>query len=71
MITVDQQIKVRLFLSAHAVKMVSSDVRITGAVATQTDQTGLSTGRFNCNKTLRSVHFGVVVVDVINCKKIW
>ena len=27
--------------------MVSSDVRITGPVARQTDQTGLSAGRFN------------------------
>ena len=36
-----------VLLSTHAVKMVSSDVRITGAVARQTDLTGLSTGRFN------------------------
>ena len=49
LITVDPQVKVWLFLSAYTVKMVSSDVRITGAVARQTDQTGLSTGRFNWN----------------------
>ena len=49
LITVDHWNKVRLFLSAHAVNMVSSDVRITGPVARQTDQTGLSTGRFNWN----------------------
>ena len=52
LITVDPQVKVWLFLSAYTVKMVSSDVRITGAVARQTDQTGLSIGRFNWNKIL-------------------
>ena len=38
-----------VFKRARCKKMVSSDVRITGAVARQTDQTGLSTGRFNWN----------------------
>ena len=43
------RLKVRLLLGAHAVKMDSSDVRITGAVARQTAQTGFSrsTRRFN------------------------
>ena len=36
MMAVDHSIKVRLVFSAHAVKMVSSDVRIIGAVARQT-----------------------------------
>ena len=44
LIPVDHLIKVRLVLSAHAVKMLSSDVRITGAVARQTAFVGLGYG---------------------------
>ena len=29
---------------------------------------GLTYYQFKLNKTLRSVHFGVVVVELINCK---